>query len=308
MDAPEERGYKSPVVFRNNLFGGLEMSESHNTESHRTLVQSTKEASRAAGVIEKIHRTTPKIKLSAVNKRGVMAELLVVLSPRDTIIAVPCAIIPDSKGSYKLFKLDYEGNPARPSTIQHPTVTTFLDSHHMHDIRVSNGECRWGIVQVLRKTRKKPFGAFHIHQLPGNVYDITKHMYSRKTLKYLGRYYSIPPFEVSSVSWYYDELLRKLGSYMNIKQPVPTNSMCKYYQYRRMPHGAFVALYSYVPDVNEKPPTMKELILANLPAMPTIAEEVSTIIPSDASEQSHVQNSEDKPPARRVFALRGGAL
>jgi hypothetical protein len=297
------------VVFRNNLFGGLELPESSEEESHRALKDPTRAASKAvAGVIEKIHKNTPQIKLSAATKRGVIAELLVILSPRDSIIAVPCAIIPDAKGTFKQFKLDYEGRPFNPVTIQRPVVTTFLDSHHLHDIRNDPGECRWGIVQVLRKTRKNPFGAFHVYQLPSNVYDITPKMYSRKTLKYLGRYYSIPPFEVSSVSWYYEELLRKLGAYMKIKQAVPTNSLCKYYQYRRMPHGAFVALYSYVPDVNEKPPTMKELILANLPAMPTIAEEVATIIPSSAEHPQSVQKTEDKPPTNRGFTLRGGAL
>ena len=311
MAKPDKHNYREPVVFRNNLFGGLEMSRDvKNQKKEVSSDTSASDATQALALkssleLEKIHRKTPKIKLSAATKFGTIAELLVVMSPRDSVISIPCAVIPDTKGDFKLFKLDYRGNPTKPYAIQHPVVNAYLDAHHLHDKYSKSGSTQWAIIQVTRRTKKKPFGSFHIHRLADNVYETTAAFYRRTELSYTGRYYSIPAFEVQSDSWYYEDLLRKLGAYMGIKQPVPTNNLRKYYQYKRMQHGAFVDMYSYLPESEEEEiPATQEPIIENLSTIETIAEEVAGIMPATPPP---IQTIEDKRIKKR-FALRGGAL
>jgi hypothetical protein len=311
MDKSEKRRYKEPVVFRNNIFGGLDAPP--RIAQAPTTKRSNANVNKIAKKIEEIHRTSTRIRISSDTPIGVAAELLVVLSPRGSIISVPCAVIPDAHGRFKLFKLDYQGNPVPPITVDVNTVIAFLDGHHLTDPK-SSSTASWGIMCVQPKSLAHMFGVFHLYSLPDDVDKRKESVYNKRDISYLGRYFSVPPFEVPGDSWYYAEMLRKLGSFMRIDAPLPTNSLRRYYQYKMLPLGTFHEMYSHVPDVHEKRPSLLDLILVNAPAtnttvINTLAEEVASMESVDMPPPLPplIQNTEEKP-IKKSFTLRGGSL
>jgi len=258
--------------------------------------------------LSKIQRSAPNIQLRAeyhrIHKNDQKSvcypiiEALVVLSWRGSIISVPRAIVPNvGKYGFTLFSIDETGSPRVPVPVYKHTAIAFLDWVHLKDPKCKFSKSSWAILKAL--------------QFPGEstprvtIYDIRKEFLNgrgvnipRSSLEYRESYRSIPVFEVDSMHWYYEELLRRFGVFLRLGKPLSANNLTKYYQYMSMKLGDFHTMYSFdpasnvieydefLPDKKDTLLTIREQIeesVADMHSsiqsvkhpMPTIAEQVS---------------------------------
>lgn len=201
--------------------------------------------------LSKIHRQSRSICLWGVDNAMPVAELLVAVSWRDTIISVPRAIVPDGHGTYKLFQLDDNGHPRKPTTEEKSYAVAFLDACHLKDRHCKLERTRWSVVRII--PRGKQIAAYYFYDVPDKAATDHRNCIRRNALNQRSFQYAVPVFEVNSEDWYYKALLHRLGKFINLGQSVLANNMLRYYQYLNMSLGGFIEMYSYVPREEGRP-------------------------------------------------------
>lgn len=172
------------------------------------------------------------------------AELLVVVSKRDSIVAVPRAIIPCNGGSYKVFKRNAWGDPLRPATVdaaQGGRLVGYLDVSHAKDPIANTNLTRWMILKVRPRSPEEPNGSFQFLRIPDKA--IVEGRVVRKHLRKGDYLCSVPPFELDSGDWFYSQILAKLGAFMG-RGPIATNSLTLYHEWMSLTPQEFAAKHS----------------------------------------------------------------
>lgn len=242
------------------LFGGRTASSSvqkAGPEGHLGLFSGvTVEDTQKLNVL---HRSTPNIQLRAEYKVFPeyrvehVVEGLVALSWRDSILTIPRILVPNAgRDGYTLFSLDDQGYARKPLPTTKSTAIAFLDWEHLRDDRCKYSKCRWAILKAYRKTPVS-MPVYELYSVPENMCDKNTHNIPRSALVLMHTFNSVPVFEVDAMDWYYEEILRRMGSFLDIGHPLPANSMTRYYQYMTMKHGNFVSMYSFDPSSNKAP-------------------------------------------------------
>lgn len=234
------RSWKVGSVPNTGLFSGVD------TEAVQKLTQ--------------IQKATPNIQLRAEQRKWshqdnastphLVIEALVVISWRGSITSIPRAIIPNtSRDGFTLFSLDEKGVPRSPVPIRKPTTMAFLDWVHLEDTKCKFRKSKWGILKAYRDMRQQT-PHIEISEIPDNVLDNSSKNIPRSCLRPIMVYRSSPAFEVDSTHWYYEDLLRRMGSFLSLGQAMTTNNLTKYYQYLGMKLGDFNLMYSFDPSTN----------------------------------------------------------
>jgi hypothetical protein len=298
---PKEETFKPTVIFRNDLFGGLEPQSKRKLTglptkpagSAKLKKRRDKEhhsggnTDREVRALRRIEGDVPIINLHAEDRGQLLGELLVVLSWRDSIIEIPRALIPDSTGAFKLFGLNDRGEANKPVTVHAPTTEARLHPHHMGDRKVDLQGSRWALLRVHPRTKKEPLGSFQFFFI--NI-PRDKHVkfISRKLLVPGPRYFSPPAFELTPEDWFYTGIMKRMGVFMKRGSPVPFNNLTRYYQYMSMSPQGFIDMYN-LPEGDDTLPTMWETVYGSDKGEPnpvssgqltTLAEDAASIASS----------------------------
>lgn len=265
-----------------------------------------------------ISRLTPNIQLRAEYKVfpeyrvEQVVEGLVALSWRDSILTIPRIIIPNAgRAGYTLFSLDEQGYARKPLPTTKSTAIGFLDWEHLRDDRCKFAKCRWALLKAYRQTPVS-MPVYELYSVPESMCDKNTHNIPRSALVLMHKFHSVPVFEVDSMDWYYDEILRRIGAFLDIGHPLPANSMTRYYQYMTMKHGNFVSMYSFDPSRNKAPMFEEDdhplmTIRDNIVTAPKV---VPTIVPAAVNttltlaEQIRSSAPAESPQKKKIILTR----
>ena len=207
--------------------------------------------------INRIEKSTPNIQLRADDGIGLMAEALVAISWRESIIAIPRMIVPNGeRGGFTILSIDERGEPRKPLPCAKPSVIAFMDWVHLKDVKCKYEKSKWGVLRAFKRgPAQRPI--YELYELPWSVVSNAPSNIPRNELIPISTGYSVPAIEVDPMSWYYEEVLRRLGMFLAIGQPVTTNNLTRYYQYMGMKLGSFCQMYSYEPNTLPSKPKEK---------------------------------------------------
>lgn len=243
-----------------------------------------------AAKLNKIQRETPNIQLRANDHNRPVIEALVSLSWRDSIISIPRAIIPNvGREGYTLFSLDESANPKKPLPTTKPAVIAFMDHIHLEDTKCDYQRSRWAVLKMYKSARSGT-PVSEIYLIPDRVLEDSPRNIQRANLAPPVVYQSHPAFEVDPMDWYYEEVLRRMGLFLELGRPIPSNNLTKFYQYMSMKVGNFIQMYSFAPDTFEK---VKDETLAN-------EESVDPVL----SVRQHISPEVREEPADPILTIR----
>lgn len=233
---PSKSAARPHHKFSNGLFDGLE--DVAENKLHKILVED----------VTSMYLTARHAKRGKGGKliEGAHAELLVVMSARDSIISIPRAIIPDRMyGKYKLYSKDANGTDKPPVNSSTGRLVGYLDVTHQYDPYDTKGATRWELLRIYPPTDRYPLGSFHFFRITQK--SINNGEVSREALRKSLVLCSNPEFQLSN-NWYNTEISKRLSKFLGRPEPIPLTTMDKYMTYMNSLPGEYVLLSANTPS------------------------------------------------------------